>query len=393
MPRRASGQGDLKPAPSSVQSDANALATRAAAWLQQVRETGDPALYVRADAALSLALRLEPENLNSLVLRGGLELSRHQFRAALELGRAAHRLYPRNAGAMGVVVDALVELGRYDEAVAAVDSMAALRPDQSSCARVAYLRELMGDLDGAAAAMRQAVTAGAPSGENTAWCLLQLGHLEFGRGNLAEAAGEYQAALTCQPGYAPALAGLGRIRASEGHLDSALVLLRTASDRLPLPDHVIALGDVLQALGRRREAQDQYRLVTWMEGISNRSGVDSDMEMALFCADHGLDLPRALERARKAETDRPSVRASDVLAWTLYCSGHAAEAAAPMQRALRLGTQDASMWYHAGMIRLAAGDSAGAREALSTALRLNPHFSLPQAPRAVAALASLSRLP
>ena len=47
-----------------------------------------------------------------------------------------------------------------------------------------------------------------------------------------------------------------------------------------------------------------------------------------------------------------------------------------MERALALDTPSALYHYHAGMIRLALGDTAGAREHLTQALDINPHFNL-----------------
>jgi hypothetical protein len=55
-----------------------------------------------------------------------------------------------NANAHGVMGDALVELGRYDEAFVQIQRMVDLRPDLSSYARVSYARELQGDVVGAA---------------------------------------------------------------------------------------------------------------------------------------------------------------------------------------------------------------------------------------------------
>jgi len=47
-----------------------------------------------------------------------------------------------------------------------------------------------------------------------------------------------------------------------------------------------------------------------------------------------------------------------------------------MKDALRLGTQDARLFYHAGMIAQAAGDRTTAVDFLRRALKLNPRFDL-----------------
>ena len=87
---------------------------------------------------------------------------------------------------------------------------------------------------------------------------------------------------------------------------------------------------------------------------------------------------------------RTDVYAWDLLAWALYRNGRAAEAVAPMTKALALGTRDARLYFHAGMIHRGAGDSAMAREYLERALALNPRFQVLQAGAAARALAELS---
>ena len=115
-----------------------------------------------------------------------------------------------------------------------------------------------------------------------------------------------------------------------------------------------------------------------------------DVELALFEADHG-DPAAAVREARRGWAARRSIHAADALAWALYRDGRS-EAASPFARAaLRLGTLDASLHYHAGMIALANGDRDGAADHLSTALELNPRFSILQADDAARVLDRLER--
>ena len=61
--------------------------------------------------------------------------------------------------------------------------------------------------------------------------------------------------------------------------------------------------------------------------------------------------------------------------------------------ALALGTHDALLQYHAGMIANALGDTARARQLLQAALNLNPGFDPLQAARARATLDTLGPTP
>ena len=369
--------------------DLDAYAVLGSAYLQRARETSDPTYYGKAEGVLDEALKRDPQSIEALIGKGTLALARHQFRDALALGEQARALNPAIARTYGVIADAQTELGMYDEAVQTLQLMVDMRPDLSSYSRISYARELHGDLAGAIAAMRQAVSAGGPATENTLWVQVQLGNLYFNSGDLASAEEQYQQSLAQSPGYVYALAGLGRVRAAEGRYDQAIDLYNQAIARVPLPEFVIALGETQEALGRTADAARQYELVRAMEQLFTANGVDTDLELALFDADHGRDPQATLALARAAYARRPSVKAADTLAWALFKAGQPAEARRYAGEALRLGTRDALTLYHAGLIAQAQGDEAAARNYLGRALATNPHFSPLYAPRAQQALAEL----
>ncbi|MBA3534246.1 MAG: tetratricopeptide repeat protein [Ardenticatenales bacterium] len=360
------------------------------ALLQRVRETADPMLYNQAEQALTEALQRDPQQLDAMIGQGILALARHDFQAALGWGEKAHALSPHRAQALGVMVDALVELGRYEEAAQVLQQMVNLRPDLPSYSRVSYLRELHGDTAGAIAAMQQAVQAGRPGTESMLWTQVQLGHLYFNSGDLARAEEAYRKALYLRPDYAYALAGAARVQAARGDHQEAIVAYQQLADRLPLPEFVIALGELYEVTGKSTEAERQYDLVRAIQQINGSAGMAVDMELALFDADHGENPEEALQRARRAYRERPSLYAADALAWTLYHAGHVDEARQVSQEVLRLGTRDAALLYRAGVIAHAAGEPDVARDYLQQALQINPFFSLLYAPRAQALLDQLA---
>src|ERR671911_256436 len=359
------------------------------AYLQRVRETGDPTLYTRTEDLLDNARKLEAQSPELFATRGTLDLARHDFAAALQNGTRALALDPENARYYGIIGDAQLELGMYDEAINSYQEMVDRRPDFDSFSRVAYARELYGDPEGAIEAMEFAVQAGSGTPENVAWAHVQLGNLWFTSGKLEEAQKAYTLSTRTVNAYAPALAGQAKIAAARGDLEQAATLYKQAFNRMPLPEYAIALGDVYAAMGERVKAEEQFDLVRNMDKLLRANGVDTDLEIALFNADHDIDLRMSLEKARAAYEARPSIHAADTLAWTLYKTGNYKEAREYSSEALKLETRDPLKLFHAGMISKALGEKEQASTYLQQAVDLNPHFSLLYAEEAAYTLKTL----
>jgi tetratricopeptide (TPR) repeat protein len=360
--------------------DVRAYATLGLAYQQRARETGDTSYYTRSEGVLRRALALDPNDLTATTGRGSLALARHRFREALAAGRRARALSPQSARPYGVIGDALVELGRYDAAFAAFDTMARLKPNVASYARVAYGRELIGRPREAIEAMLLAVEAATGQREAQAWTLVELGKLHFGRGELAPAARSYRAALQVFPGYVHALEALARVEAARGRTDRAIALARRAAEAMPLAQFVATLGDLYRVAGRERLAREQYALVVAIERLQRANGVRTELETALFRVDHGIRLAETVGLARAAQRQRPSIEGDGVLAWALTRAGRCGEALRFSRRALRLGTRDASKFFHRGMIERCLGHPREARAWFRRALATNPHFSVLWAP-------------
>lgn len=360
--------------------DANAYAQLGLALLQQVRETGDLSLYARAGQAFDEALARDPQQIDALIGQGVLALALHDFQGALIWADQAWAINPFRAETLGVRVDAELELGRYDDAVQTLQKMVDLRPDLNSYSRVSYVRELYGDGEGALEAMQAAVLAARPGSEQWLWTLTHVGHLYFNQGNLAQASAIYTQVLEAKADYPYAVAGMARVQAAQGRTANAVALYQQVIERLPLPEFVIGLGELYASTGRPVDAREQYDLVEVMQQLNAAAGMNVDLELALFYANHGTDLAAAVAQARTAYAQRPTLYAADILAWALYRHGDYAEAWRYSQEALRLGTRDALLHFHAGMIARKRGDIAAAQTHLQTALQINPYFSPLYAP-------------
>ncbi|NOK59584.1 MAG: Tetratricopeptide (TPR) repeat [Chloroflexi bacterium AL-W] len=370
--------------------DTDAHATLGLSLLYRVRETADPQLYVQAEAAFDTALEHEPHHFNALVGKGMLALSRHQFTEALEWGNRALEVNPHNAQPYGIIGDALTEFGQYDAAVAAIQKMVDLRPDVRSYSRVSYQRELHGNTEGAIESMEKATNAGNRLSEETLWARVELGHLYFNQGDLANAEKHYLEALELRPDYVYAFAGMARVRAAQGQIEEAIQFYDMIVEQLPLPEFAIALGDLHTVAGNEKAAQQQYELVHTIQKLNNDAGMDTELEMVRFLVDQEIDPTQAVVQARATYAQRPSIYAADTLAWALYQQGVYEEARQYSEEALRLGTRDATLHFHAGMIAMALDDTDAAHEHLQLALSINPHFSLRYAPQAQEHIATLA---
>ncbi|HYI15904.1 MAG TPA: tetratricopeptide repeat protein, partial [Thermomicrobiales bacterium] len=156
--------------------DLDAGTTLATLYLQQARETGDPGWYGKAEALLNGILEQEPQHVEALAGQSALALARHDFTLALDWAEQARAIDPDALAVFPFLIDAYVELGRYDDAIATADTFINLKPNLASYTRVAYLRELHGDPEGAAEALLLALDTVPGWTEPGGWTRVQLGN-------------------------------------------------------------------------------------------------------------------------------------------------------------------------------------------------------------------------
>lgn len=354
------------------------------AYLQRVRETGDVSLYDRAEEVLrGIEGDAAVEN-----ARGTLALAKHDFRGGLQHGREARRIDPDVVQPLNLVADAQVELGRYDEAARTLQTMMDLKPSLAAYARVSYFRELHGDLDGAAEAMRLAVSAGGPAPENVAYVQTLVGQLDFDSGRLDAATRAYERALARLPNHGPARRGLARIKAARGNLPAALAEQRAVAGPSASPEDVIALMETEFAAGRTADADRTLARVREMLAKEAERGVGNANERAVVEADYG-DPRAAVALGRRGWAHAPSITSADALGWAYTRAGDPRRGLAWARRSLRTGSRDRLLLYHAGIAARDAGEPRLARRWLARAVSGNPRFSPLHGPRAARALRTL----
>ena len=315
--------------------------------LRQARTTGNAGLAIEAERAMMTALEGDVANYDANRLLATIYLSQHRFRDAIAMADRSRAARPDDPINYGVLGDGHLELGDYDQAFDAFDRMMALRPSAAAYARVAYARELQGNLTGAIEAMRLAAEAtAADDPESLAWHRAQIGDLYFRLNRPHEAEAEYIAASQAFPGHPFAVTGYARVVAARGDLTGALSLLRDLQSRSGTPDLAARIGDLYEQMGRHEEAERQYALAEsgW------RVDAPEPKNLARFLADHGRKLSEAVTIAQAAAAERHDIFTSDALAWAYYKIGRHAEARQAIAQALRTGTRDADILAHAAAI-------------------------------------------
>ena len=348
-------------------------------YIRQARETGDVSGYQRAEESLQQSLELLPGYGPTGSALASVYYARHEFEEALDLAARVYESNRKNTSALLIVGDANLSLGNYQQAEEIYLTLEETTSTPPVLARLANLAELKGNSDEALKLIRRAAGETLSSGgtkENTAWYLLRVGDIYFNRGEIEESGAYYEASLRVFDNYHLALAGLGKVRAAEGRYDEAIAYYQRAVNIIPQPDFLAALGDLYMLTGQPDEAQIQFDTVEYIGKLAALNKQIYNRQLANFYSNHDLHVDEALDLALTELESRKDIYGYDAAAWAQYKNGNYEEAQALIEHALALGTHDATLYYHAGMIALALDNKTQAREYLDEALSINPHFSI-----------------
>ncbi len=354
--------------------DAVAQNRLAVLCIQQMRDTGDLSLLDRALQCAHASVAAEPaaQNPGGLAVLALAEFESHHFSEALKLAEQAYATDPRNTPALATTGDAQLEIGNYNAAEKIYRQLEADEVTPSLQARLARLAELKGDNDQAIA--RLATVAGTPS--DSAWYRVRLGELHFRTGHFTEAEAHYEAARRLQPESFLVLEHLAELRAAQGKFAEAIALYEKVVASAPRAEFFQALGALYIFMGKPAEAKPWHdrALAAYLQSVG-QGNAHYYHHLSGFYADAQENPAEALRWARKDLEVRHSVYAHDTLAWALYKNGEFAAAAEEMTRALALGTQDAHLLFHAGMIFSRAGELARGSALLKQSLTVNPRYN------------------
>ncbi|MCT7354548.1 tetratricopeptide repeat protein, partial [Streptomyces sp. 15-116A] len=367
-----------------------------AARVELGRRLADPASYPRAENALRTSLKLRPER-NAAALRGlaALANARRDFVAARKWGEAARKLEPKRWTTYPLLIEACAGLGDHEAVGRMLDRLTKLRSDPAVMAHTAAVYRDRGWREDAAAQLADAAAAAVDPAERAAY-VERAGQLAWERGDLRDALWHFQEAVRLDPDQRAAQAGQGRVLAALGRTTEALSAYRVALEKQPRPEYALELGELYASVGMPEAAKVQYDVLRERVRKAAAHGVDEDLVLGRFEADHGD--PRAAVRRLRAEWEQhPSTEVADALGWALHRAGEHEEALDFAVRATEGerggGVRSALYAFHRGMIERALAEYGAARRHLREAMQLNPHFSPLGAREARAALARLGEPP
>jgi tetratricopeptide (TPR) repeat protein len=348
----------------------------ASLYLQRSRSTGDFQDVLRAEAVAreSIALR-EGRNASARVALASSLLAQHRFQEARAIAAGLVSEEPLRPSYRALLGEVQMELGDYAASAASFDTLAMTRKTLAVAPRAARLEEIRGRTHEArkllAQAAHDALARGDLPREQMAWFQMRRGDLELRAGKLRQAERAYRDGLAINPEDHRILAGLARVEVARGRHERALALHERSIAQVLDPVILAEMSEIALAMRDSVRAREYARVAA--VAASQESG-SMHRAWSLFQLDHGSDpAPIAAEAAADLRTRR-DVYGYDLLAWALHRQGRHAEARRAMAGALRMGTRDASLLFHAGMIERALGNDAAAARHLEQALEIHPGF-------------------
>jgi tetratricopeptide (TPR) repeat protein len=362
-------------------------------YLQRYRERMDIDDVLRAERAAKQSLIAQPVgNMPGELELASIDLTLHRFADAIAVTKHIESydsgdpsMYPREAS-----LD--MEVGNYARAahlLAAVPEKS--RDDGWRVIDSRYL-ELTGHLAEARALLAtpsayQNANFDAPA-QQQAWYFFRAGEMAFEAGDNDTALGDEREAVTVFPNYADALRTLARIECARHDWQQCLTDAVASSNIVPYPETLGYKADAQRALGDTAGAEQTADLIHTVGALGDQQHI-TDRLLAIYYADHHLYPDAAYAIAKNELKSRDDIFTEDTLAWAAAMDARWAEARTHIANALRYGTQNSLLDYHAGVIARHFGDARAAKADFQRALALNPQFHPAFADDARAQLAQL----
>ena len=371
-------------------ADQSELARR---FLRRARSTGSHDDVLRAERAArrSLVLRTQ-HNAGTFAVLAAALLEQHRFVEARSVAMQLVEVEGENPAYRAMLGEIELELGDYDAARVMFGSVATSRTHLDVAPRLARWEEINGRPGTARALLvasrDEALRRAELPREQAAWFHLRLADLDLRQGRLDSADAAIRAGLMLLPGDYRLLTALARVDAARENWPRAIEHGEAAMATVLEPATLGLLSDVYGAAGDTALAAEYADAA--VISLATAAGAFHRAE-SLFLLDRGRRIVTIQAQAVEDLRTRRDIYGYDLLAWALHKQGRHAAARETMTSALRMGTRDALLFYHAGMIERALGNDDAARRHLRDAIDVAASFHPVHAVTARATLDSIER--
>jgi tetratricopeptide (TPR) repeat protein len=348
------------------------------AMLQKARETGDINFFEKADLVLREVLKRSGSNQTARASLASTCIARHKFAEALQLAVSAVESRPHDPYAHATLGDVYLALGKLDKAETEYAKLGELNPGFAVLTRTSGLQQLKGDIAGAINSLKLAIADGEECNAPPSmleWCHLQIGALHFAKGDLSKASDSFTSAQKLTPNNNLVLERMAELCAAQGKYDEAMKIYIELQEKSQNPHLLQSIGDLHALLKNSDEASKwhQRALDAYLEDAQH-GGAHYFRSLAMLYCDSIPNPAEALKWARKDLELRQDIWSYETLAWAQYRNNDFSAAAENITQALAHGTQDAHLFFHAGMIFSRSGNFAEGQAYIRKAYEFNPLF-------------------
>ncbi|GEM_PF-1064437 len=346
-------------------------------YTSRARTTGSSGDYVEAEKAYRLSLKRMPtHNIDAKVGLAASLASQHRFKEADAIVKDAMSESPETPSLWAIAGDVAFDLGDYERAAGLYKLYANQKPGLASWGRLARIEMFRGNFEAAGKLWERSCDLPAGSDpEPSAWAWVMRGSLSLNSGDFSKALSCYERALNIMPDFALALEHKAEIKMLEEQFDEAIRLYHRAIFSSKDPGLQIFLGDAFKRAGHPDSAATAWKLGESQYRARVREGdIGYLRPLALYYLDHGTQLQKALELAKKDMKIRQDIGAYSTLARAYLQSGRKEEALQTLKKAPSMAENDPQFCFQAGEIHAANRDIAEAGRLYTRAIELCPAF-------------------
>jgi tetratricopeptide (TPR) repeat protein len=275
----------------------------AEAYFDRAGETHDPSLLRKARESVERSLSIQP-SFEAFLLQARMAAYLHRFEAALDwAGRAgAAAVYPNDPAVTAVTVEALLGLGRAEEAGRLLPPAGAPLNDFHTAAALGRWLAQKKEFDGARAAYSRAAALALEAGvpERAAWAEVMAAGTRIDSGRPAEAEPHLRAASRLAPGSIDLKLHEAEVLEATGRPEEALDVYERLRREFPDPVLSHRAYRLAERIGNRAAAETYLREAErGYEAVLGSGEIYTLGALAQLYADAGIHLERALELAEE----------------------------------------------------------------------------------------------